>query len=167
VNAFLDRLFAAAEQGQRTGSAIEILVLVALARQRNGDHAAATRKLEQALVRAAPEGYVRIFLDQGPMVTSLIRSASLHGAARDHAQRVLGTGSREPPASAPSGLVDDLSSRERDVLRFLRSDLSGPDIARELVVSVNTVRTHTKSIYAKLGASNRREAVRRADELGL
>ncbi len=53
------------------------------------------------------------------------------------------------------------------MLRLLRSDLSGPDIARELTVSLNTMRTHTKSIYTKLGVNNRREAVRRADELGL
>ena len=64
-------------------------------------------------------------------------------------------------------LVDPLSDRELDVLRLLASELSGPDIARHLVVSLNTVRTHTKNIYAKLGVGSRREAVRRADELGL
>jgi LuxR family maltose regulon positive regulatory protein len=60
-----------------------------------------------------------------------------------------------------------LSDRERDVLRLLGTDLSGPEIARELVVSLNTVRSHTKSIYAKLGVNTRRTAVRRAQELGL
>jgi LuxR family maltose regulon positive regulatory protein len=65
------------------------------------------------------------------------------------------------------GPVDELSSRELDVLRLLRSDLSGPEIARELMVSLNTMRTHTKNIYAKLGVTSRREAVRRADQLGL
>ncbi len=69
--------------------------------------------------------------------------------------------------SARSGLVEELSDRELDVLRLLRSDLSGPDIARELIVSLNTVRTHTRHIYTKLGVNNRREAVRRAGELGL
>ena len=69
--------------------------------------------------------------------------------------------------AARSGLVDELSSRELDVLRLLRSDLSGPEIARELHVSLNTLRTHTKSIYTKLGATSRREAVRRAAEHGL
>jgi LuxR family maltose regulon positive regulatory protein len=64
-------------------------------------------------------------------------------------------------------LVEPLSERERDVLRLLASDLSGPEIARELVVSLNTVRTHTKSIYAKLGVNSRRTAVRRARELDL
>jgi LuxR family maltose regulon positive regulatory protein len=60
-----------------------------------------------------------------------------------------------------------LSERELDVLRLLRSDLDGPDIANELVVSLNTLRTHTKNIYAKLGVSSRRAAVTRAEELGL
>ena len=64
-------------------------------------------------------------------------------------------------------MVEPLSERELDVLRLLGTDLSGPDIARELVVSLNTVRTHTKNIYAKLGVNNRRAAVRRAEELDL
>jgi LuxR family maltose regulon positive regulatory protein len=74
---------------------------------------------------------------------------------------------RPRPGLAQPGLVEPLSDRELDVLRLLRSELSGPDIARELVVSLNTVRTHTKNIYTKLGVNNRRAAVNRADELGL
>jgi LuxR family maltose regulon positive regulatory protein len=76
------------------------------------------------------------------------------------------TGGAPLPPERPA-LVDPLSDRELDVLRMLRSDLSGPDIARELSVSLNTLRTHTKNIYVKLGVNNRREAIRRADELGL
>jgi LuxR family maltose regulon positive regulatory protein len=64
-------------------------------------------------------------------------------------------------------LIEPLSERELDVLRLLGTDLDGPDIARQLVVSLNTMRTHTKNIYAKLGVNNRRAAVRRAGELGL
>jgi LuxR family maltose regulon positive regulatory protein len=64
-------------------------------------------------------------------------------------------------------MVEPLSERERDVLRLLRTYLSGPDIARELMVSLNTLRTHTKNIYDKLGVNNRQAAVRRAEELGL
>ena len=64
-------------------------------------------------------------------------------------------------------MIEPLSERELDVLRLLGTDLGGPDIARELTVSLNTMRTHTKSIYAKLGVNNRRAAVRRAAELGL
>jgi LuxR family maltose regulon positive regulatory protein len=65
------------------------------------------------------------------------------------------------------GLIEALSEREVDVLRMLRTDLSGPDLARELGVSLNTVRTHTKNIYEKLGVNSRRAAVRRATELNL
>ena len=74
-----------------------------------------------------------------------------------------------PGTTAPSeqALIEPLSERELDVLRLLGTDLDGPDIARELTVSLNTVRTHTKHIYAKLAVTNRRAAVRRAQELDL
>ena len=71
------------------------------------------------------------------------------------------------PKTGNGGLVDPLSERELDVLRLLASELDGPSIARELVVSLNTVRTHTKHIYAKLGVNSRRAAVRQAHELDL
>jgi LuxR family transcriptional regulator, maltose regulon positive regulatory protein len=70
-------------------------------------------------------------------------------------------------AAARQPLVEPLSDRELDVLRLLSSDLDGPDIARELTVSLNTLRTHTRSIYAKLGVNSRRAAVRQAAELDL
>ncbi len=93
-----------------------------------------------------------------------------------HTTRAARGAPSSPPASghsSPRGLtaaqplVDPLSERELDVLRMLESDLDGPGIARELSVSVNTVRTHTRHIYAKLGVTNRREAVREAARLGL
>ena len=67
----------------------------------------------------------------------------------------------------PASLIEPLSERELEVLRLLRTELSGPEIARELMVSLSTVRTHTQNIYAKLGVNNRRAAVRRAEELDL
>ncbi len=70
-----------------------------------------------------------------------------------------------PRASQP--LVEPLSERELEVLRLLRSELSGPEIARELVVALSTVRTHTKTIYSKLDVNSRRAAVKRAAELDL
>jgi LuxR family transcriptional regulator, maltose regulon positive regulatory protein len=73
----------------------------------------------------------------------------------------------EDTARVGHGLVDPLSPRELDVLRLLGTHLDGPDIARQLFVSLNTVRTHTKNIYAKLGVNNRRAAVRRGQELDL
>jgi LuxR family maltose regulon positive regulatory protein len=152
VSAMLDRLLADAEAGGRGSSVIEILAVQALTFDARGDRASALDALRRAIALAEPEGYVRVFTFLGPRLAAL-REALTTGA---------------PPASpAPLGLVEPLSARELDVLRLLRTDLSGPDIARELIVSLNTVRTHTKRIYTKLGVSNRREAIRRADELGL
>jgi LuxR family maltose regulon positive regulatory protein len=166
----VDRLLAAAREGGREGGVVELLVLRAIAERGRGDAPAALATLEEALLRAEPEGWVRAFLDEGAPVVELLRTAAGGGPAREQARRVLAHDAPRAPsagdASAP-GLAEDLSDREREVLRLLRSDLSGPDIARELVVSLNTVRTHTKHIYAKLGVNSRRAAVRRAAELGL
>ena len=98
---------------------------------------------------------------------ALLPNLTVQGVAAAHAARVLAACRTKPVRPARTGLIDELSSRELDVLRLLRSELSGPDIARELLVSLNTLRTHTKNIYAKLGVNNRREAIRRAAELGL
>jgi LuxR family maltose regulon positive regulatory protein len=152
VSGMLDRLLAAAEAGGRGSSVIEILAVKALTFDARGETASALDALQRAIALAEPEGYVRVFAFLGP------RLQALREAPEDRGLR---------PGSVQTGLVDPLSDRELDVLRLLRSELSGPDIARELTVSLNTMRTHTKSIYTKLGVNNRREAVRRADELGL
>ena len=133
----LGRLLAAAEDGGRDGAVLEILVLLASVEEARGDRTAAKGYLDRAKALAEPEGYVRVF----------------------------GDGSHHPVRVQP--LVDQLSERELDVLRLLGSELSGPEIARELIVSLNTMRTHTKSIYSKLGVTSRRAAVRQANELGL
>jgi LuxR family maltose regulon positive regulatory protein len=105
-------------------------------------------------------------------MAELLRSAARH-PARNHADLLLrafdgGDPSAGPTVSRrPAGPVEPLSARELDVLRLLSSDLDGPAIARELVVSVNTLRTHTKNIYAKLGVNSRRAAIRRARDLDL
>ncbi len=162
----LRRLFTAADDGHRNGSTIEILVLLAVAQQAAGDHTGATASLGQALSRAEPEGYVRSFLDADPTVTDLLRP--LARTSDGYAAQILGPGrSSQLRTRNRSSDPDELSDRELDVLRLLRSDLSGPEVARELHVSLNTLRTHTKHIYTKLGATNRREAVTRAVELGL
>jgi LuxR family maltose regulon positive regulatory protein len=170
----LERLLRAAEEGQRTGSVIEILVLQALARQARGDVPAALASLQRALTLAEPEGYVRIFVDEGPPMASLLNTFSKQGAAAkqgiapSYVRRLLAAANKtEDSTPASQGLIEPLSERELEVLRLLGTDLGGPEIARELVVSLNTVRTHTKNIYAKLGVNNRRAAVRRAQELDL
>jgi LuxR family maltose regulon positive regulatory protein len=173
----LDRLLQAAEDGGRMGSAIEILVVLALAHAARGDTPAALASLERALTLAQPEGYIRMFVDEGPAMEELLRAAAAREIMPGYSARLLAAiaGERrrrvgEPPLSttpAAHGLIEPLSQRELDVLRLFDSDLSGPDIARELVVALSTVRTHTKSIYGKLGVSSRHAAIKRAGELGL
>ncbi|WP_245743435.1 LuxR C-terminal-related transcriptional regulator [Geodermatophilus poikilotrophus] len=164
----LTRLRQAAEVGGRTGTLIEVLVVQALAEQARGQVAAARATLRRALAAAEPQGHVRVFLDEGPPLVALLRAAPTQVGADGYARRLLAAhapdqdGGRRPGTS-----VDPLSGRELDVLRLLGTDLDGPDIARELFLSVNTVRTHTKNIYAKLGVTNRRAAVRRGEELDL
>jgi LuxR family maltose regulon positive regulatory protein len=143
--------------------------------------------LERALTLAEPEGYVRIFVDEGEAMRSLIEKQSRNRdhPLSDYTDKLLAAFSQ--PGAAPksatpalhqaqrgatvihqeSDMIEPLSERELEVLKLLRSELSGPEISRELIVSLSTLRTHTQNIYAKLGVNNRRAAVRRAEELEL
>jgi LuxR family maltose regulon positive regulatory protein len=168
----LGRLLDAAKDGGRIGSTIEILILLSAMHDACGDPAAATAALREALQRAEAEGHIRLFLHAGPAVAGLLRTLATTDGTASYATKVLAAAELArgaEPATRPRHVapVDQLSGRELDVLRLLRSDLSGPDIARELHVSLNTLRTHTKHIYTKLGVTNRREALTRATELGL
>jgi ATP/maltotriose-dependent transcriptional regulator MalT len=164
----LDRLLAAARDGGRAGTVIELFVLRALAHQHQGDVPGALGALERALQLAEPEGYVRIFVDEGPPLAALLQACARQGAAPGYVRRLVSAGA---PAGggipAPRGPVEPLSARELEVLRLLGTDLDGPGIARHLFVSLNTLRTHTKNLYAKLGVNSRRAAVRRGEELNL
>jgi DNA-binding NarL/FixJ family response regulator len=139
-----------------------------LAHQARGDIPAALAPLHRAVALAEPEGWVRVFVDEGPAIDSLLRAAAQRGVAPAQIRRLLAATTRTE-VGTPDGhsLIDPLSGRELDVLRLLGSELSGPEIARELFVSLHTVRTHTKHIYSKLGVTSRRAAVRRAAELDL
>jgi LuxR family maltose regulon positive regulatory protein len=164
----LERLLKAAEEGGRTGSVIEILVLQALAHQTQGDTPRALDSLERALTLAEPEGYVRIFVDEGPPMAALLREAAKHGTAPNYVSQLWAAFWKAKGTTPVTQLlIEPLSERELTVLRLLRTELNGPEIARELVVSLNTMRTHTKNIYRKLGVNNRQAAVRRTEELGL
>jgi LuxR family maltose regulon positive regulatory protein len=168
VVGLLERLLEAAEEGQRMGSVIEVLVLQALAHQTQGNIPTALMLLERALTLAEPEGYVRIFVDEGSSMATLLKEVAKKGVAPSHVRHLLdafGKGEDSPPVSQP--LIEPLSERELDVLRLLATDLTGPELARELMVSLSTIRTHTQNIYSKLGVNNRRAAVRRAGELAL
>ena len=164
----IERLLAAAEEGARKGSMIEILILQALGHRQVGDASAAMAAFERALALAEPERYVGLFVEEGPSMAALLALARDRGIAREYVARLLDAfGTMAGPPSATASLVEPLSERERDVLRLLATELDGPGIAAELVVGLSTVRSHTKSIYGKLGVHSRRAAVRRAQELGL
>jgi LuxR family transcriptional regulator, maltose regulon positive regulatory protein len=168
---FVDRLLLAAREGDRAGSVLELRVLRALAARAGGDVDGAVAATGQALSLAEPEGSARVFLDEGPAMVSLLRAAAREGPAAGYASRLLvpagpaddGAGTRQRKQQ----LVEPLSARELEVLRLLATDLDGPAIARELYLSLNTVRTHTRHVYAKLGVTSRRAAVRRAADLDL
>ena len=101
-------------------------------------------------------------------MAALLETVAKRGIAAGYAQRLLaesGTGGHSPGSG--QGLIEPLSERELEVLRLLATDLDGPEIASQLMVSLNTMRTHTKSIYTKLGVNSRRAAVHRAAELQL
>lgn len=167
----LNRLLAAAEAEDRTGSTIEILVVQALAFEAKGNLADAIASLERALILAEPEGHVRIFAECGTPMVQLLREAMTRGITLAYTQQLLTAlatwGQPDTPAAVPQPLLEPLSQRELDVLRLLKTELSGPEIASELVVALSTVRTHTKHIYSKLNVTNRRAAVKRAAELKL
>jgi LuxR family maltose regulon positive regulatory protein len=172
----LEGLLKAADEGGRIGSVIEVLNLQALAHQLQENIPAALSSLERALKLAEPEGYMRIFLAEGSSMAELIRELNERGIMPNYTARLLsafdegqGLDVETPPSAAPasSSLIEALSQRELDILRLFKTELSGPEIAQELVIALSTVRTHTKSIYNKLNVNSRRGAVKRAIELGL
>ncbi|HET9999530.1 MAG TPA: LuxR C-terminal-related transcriptional regulator [Ktedonobacteraceae bacterium] len=184
----LERLLHAAEEGERTGSIIEILMLQALAHQMQGDISAALVPLERALSLAEPEGYVRIFVDEGlPMAVLL---AKLHEHARKRPRAVLtnvplayierllarlrgeqvqeGISPATPSAPAPAqSLLDPLTERELEVLRLIAAGLSNRAIAARLVLALSTVKSYVNTIYGKLQVESRTQAVARARVLHL
>ncbi len=182
--ALLARLHAAAVSQDRTGSIIEIGALQALALAASGEENAAVDALAQALALACPQGYVRVFADEGPPMGALLgrlvaaqkaEQAAARGVPLGCLARVLqGFGGKEAAAgagrsaaAAVPGLVEQLTARELEVLVLLAAGTPNPRIAAELVVTLDTVKKHVSHLLGKLGAANRTEAVTRARELGL
>jgi LuxR family maltose regulon positive regulatory protein len=176
----LARLLEAAQSSGRAGSLLEIRLLQALAHDAQGHRPQAREVLGEAMADAPePEGFVRLFLDEGAPMIRVLGDATAHGDAGHHdvvgghARRLLslsaaGRAEIPHPGQPPTpSAAAPLSDRELQVLRLLDTELTGPQIARELFVSHNTLRTHTKHIFTKLDVTNRRAAVRRARERGL
>ncbi len=173
---------------ERTGSVIEILVLQALAHQVQGDIPAALVPLERALTLAEPEGYVRMFVDEGPPMAVLLAKAPrtcaettsrrLTNVPLAYIERLLALlrGERvqesispaAPSAPAPAQpLLDPLTERELEVLRLIAAGLSNRNIAARLVLALSTVKSYVNTIYGKLQVESRTQAVARARALHL
>lgn len=171
----LERLCAATVQNEYTGRAIECLALLALAQSAQTRSQAALATLRRALTLAAPEGYIRLFVDMGQPMQTLLRQLSATSSglgtyveslltAFSQAQPGIGP---QPITHPPQPLIDPLSERELELLHLITTGTTNRAIAEKLVVSVNTVKTHAHNIYSKLGVGNRTEAVAKARALDL
>jgi LuxR family maltose regulon positive regulatory protein len=176
----LIRLGEAAQEGDRVGSLIEILAIQALAWWSRNDLPRAITALEKGLLLAQPEGYVRLFVDEGAPMAELLQKlgaqirlqASRSGGRTleyiDQLLSALGSGELvAPPAGGPQPFIEPLSDRELEVLRLLAEGLSNREITQRLTVAIGTVKAHVHNIYGKLGVENRIQAIARARELGL
>ena len=186
----LARLLQAAENSRRVGSVIEILVVRALAHQAQGNALLALASLESALALAEPEGYIRIFLDEGQPMAELLTKLNAScedGTLKAYIRKLLAVFGREnadypvsplsnkSPSLSPRSkqvpnsqpLIEPLSDREIEVLQLIAEGFTNPEIASRLFLSQNTVKVHTRNIYGKLGVHNRTQAASRAQELSL
>jgi LuxR family maltose regulon positive regulatory protein len=159
---------------------IDTLIVQALAFQGQGKEAQALKTLEQALTLAEPEGFTRIFLDEGLPMARLLYQAVQHGIMPEYAGKLLAAFDTTPtvrpdvnvefPAikerDMPS-IVEPLTPRETEVLQLIADGLSNREIAQRLSISLSTVKRHNANIYGKLAVNKRTQAVARARDLGL
>ena len=170
----LECLLQAAEEGGRMGSVIEILMLQALAHEVQGDSSTALVPLKRALSLAEPEGYVRVFVDEGRHMAQLLSEAAAHGIMPAYTTRLLAVLESEEHKSEEGShrfptksIVEPLSQRELEVLRLIARGLSNREIGQRLFLALSTVKGHNRIIFSKLMVQRRTEAVARARELGL
>ena len=180
AHTILERLRQGTEIHGRSGSLIEILALDALVSMAAGHREQALGVLQQALTLAMPEGYARVFLDEGALMQALLAQSAERGAQNDpirgYAERLL-AGFPEALNNKPfalrstiersNTLIEPLSERELEVLQLIANGASNQVIADVLVISIGTVKSHINHILGKLAACNRTEAVSRARQLGL
>jgi len=171
----LARLLKRAEDAGKLGKVIEILILQGLVYQLRDETEQALAALSKALELAESENYVRIFVDEGPPMARLLYAALSQGIAPDYIHELLAAFPVEEPDEIPqlqtqphkSVLFEPLSDRELEVLSLVAAGLTRKEIASQLILSLNTVKTHTRNIYGKLGVNNQMQAVGKARALGL
>jgi LuxR family maltose regulon positive regulatory protein len=163
---FLERLLFFCESVGAIGYVIETLVLKSLSLVSQAKKESALSPLRRALILAEPEGYVRVFVNEGEPIALLLRQLVASGLMPDYLGRLLASFTSSYPDKMQS-LSDPLSERELEVLRLIVAGLTNREIAKELVVSLGTIKTHINHIYQKLTVHNRTQAVARARELEL
>ncbi|MEJ2208084.1 MAG: LuxR C-terminal-related transcriptional regulator [Anaerolineae bacterium] len=172
----LSALAEAARTSERVSRVIEIRILQSLLLDAKGDTDGALSPLEQALTLAEPGGFLRIFVDEGPPMAHLLYQAGARGIAPAYTRRLLAAfplaQAEKPEAARPrrasgTALVEPLSERELEVLELVAQGLTNREIAARLFLSVNTVKAHTRNLYAKLDVHSRTQAAARAQDLGL
>ena len=172
----LTRLLQAAITMERHGDEIRYLAKIALAQHALGNMQAALDSLSRALTLAEPQGYVRLFVDEGKPMAELLRFAISQKVASDYASKLLAAFPKDVLDAIPIDkertiltqmLAEPLSEREIEVLHLMAQGYKYQEIAERLVVSINTVRYHTRNVYGKLNATNRTQAIGRAKELNL
>jgi len=163
------RLLQQAEAGNRIGRVIEILILQALAYHVNNDKEQALTVLDRAIMLAQPEGYVRIFLDEGEPMVKLLYTAKVHHLGGSYLSKLLSHVSTDPNQALPKShlLIEPLTKRELELLKLIEQGYTNQDIADRLVISIPTVKRHISNIYSKLGAKNRTQAISHGKELNL
>jgi LuxR family maltose regulon positive regulatory protein len=165
---FLDRQLQVNEAGGWSEAVIEMLVLQALALDARGETEPAMGVLRRALALAEPEGYIRIFADEGRPMAALLRRAAASGVTPDYAAKLAAACDVAPtPGLKPETLIEPLSPRELEVIQLIATGTSNPEISRKLFISVNTVKKHITNIFGKLGVTSRTQAVARARQLRL
>ncbi len=170
----LSRLLETAESAGWMGKVIEILVLQALTYQVQGKSNVAMETLNRAILLAEPEGYIRVFLDEGQPMAQLLYQTQEKGIATEYTGRLLAMFMTEelaitptPPHLLTPSLIEPLSKRELEVMQLIASGASNAEIAQELYIAVGTVKNHVKNIFNKLDVHSRAQAIARARDLGL
>jgi LuxR family maltose regulon positive regulatory protein len=172
----LQRLLQAAEKSDRIGSQISILTLLAIAFELNEKSEEALKTFSHALTLAEPEGFARIFLDEGELMIQLLAKAKAQGILPHYVALLLGEIDMDPqkkafpaapPQSSPQPLIEPLSDRELEILQLIAQGLSNQQICDRLYLALSTVKGHNRNIFDKLDVKRRTEAVAKAQELGL
>ncbi|MEQ8676257.1 MAG: LuxR C-terminal-related transcriptional regulator [Aggregatilineales bacterium] len=166
----LERLLDAAKTDKRMGSVIEISVLQARLHWSLGNREDALNGLQKALQLAEPEGYIRVFVDEGLPMKAMLSEALAQNVLPSYSRKLLAAfenASSAETSHTSQPLIDPLSDRELEVLRLVADGLSNREISKRLFVALDTIKGHNRNIYQKLQVKRRTEAVARARELGL